>query len=221
MFNGEEFITVKGVILAREDSGENLLWTKLFLEGEGIVNLTSKNFMGDSEPFSWGYFDLQKKKRSARYFIYDTDIKDNMLGIRRGKEPIMTALNWTKMLTKYLTIELPDDDLLTNLYWSMKLLTIPSIPVKAVNWRFLWLWLKEWGLAPELRAFYAQKGFRSEEISLLAQTELSTPKALTEQAQHTRQNISCGLRTRSELPPREIDSECRICQSSETRGQHH
>ena len=180
MFSGEEFITVKGVILSREDSGENFLWSTLFLEGEGIVSLTSKNFMGDSEPFSWGYFDLQKKKLSAKYFIYDTDIKDNMLDIRRGREPILTAMNWTKTLIKYLLPGHPDDELLTNLYWSMKMLAVPSVPPEAVNWRFLWLWLTEWGLAPELEAFHAQKEFRPEEVSLLSQIAALTPKGVAE-----------------------------------------
>ena len=180
MFNGEDFITVKGVILSREHSGENFLWTTLFLYSEGIVNLTSKNFMGDSEPFSWGYFDLQKKQRSARYFIYDADIKDNMLNIRRGKEPLMTAMNWTKYLKRYLLPEQPDDELLTNLYWSMKLLTVPNMPPEAVNWRFLWLWLSEWGLAPELEAFHKQHGFLDEEVLLLAQLATLTPQGVRE-----------------------------------------
>ena len=178
MFNGEDFITVKGVILSREDSGENYLWSTLFLEKEGIVSLTSKNFLGDSEPFTWGYFNLQRKQRSTKYFIYDTDSKDNMLKIRRGKEPIMTAINWTKYLKKYLLPEHPDDELLTNLYWSMKLLTVPILPAEAVNWRFLWLWLSEWGLAPELAAFHTQKGFMPEEISLLAQVASFSPKGV-------------------------------------------
>ena len=180
MFNGEDFITVKGVILSREPSGENYLWSTLFLEGEGIVSLTSKNFLGDSEPLTWGYFELQRKSRSRNYFIYDTDSKDNMLKIRRGKEPIMTAINWTKYLKKYLLPGHPDDELLVNLYWSMKLLTIPAVPPEAVNWRFLWLWLSEWGLAPELSAFHEQKGFIPEEISLLTQVASLTPKGVTE-----------------------------------------
>ena len=180
MFNGEDFITVKGVILTREDSGENFLWTTLFLEGEGIINLTSKNFLGDSEPFSWGYFDLQRKQRSSRYFIYDNDIKDSMLNIRRGRETIRTAITWVKLLIRYLMPEQPDDELLTNLYWSMKLLCVPVVPVEAVNWRFLWLWLTEWGLAPELEEFHAQRGFRSVEVSLLSQVAFSELQKLPE-----------------------------------------
>ena len=169
MFNGEEYITAKGVILWRKDMGENNLWVNLFLEDAGLVSLSSKNFMGESEPFVWGYFSLQKMKRNARYFLYDTDIKDDMLKIRRSRDTLLAAMNWSKALMKYLPTEQPDNELLNNLYWCMKLLAVPAIPVEAVNWRFLRLWLEGWGLAPELAPFHASNGFNSEEISLLSQ----------------------------------------------------
>ena len=174
MFNGEEFVRAKGVILTREDKGENLLWSTLFLEGEGIVSVSSKNFMGDSEPFVWGYFDLQRRKRSRYYFMFDTDIKDSMLKIRRGLEPLKTAFDVVRALLKYLPREHPDDELLVNLYWSMKLLTMPAVPPSAAYWRFLWLWLSEWGLAPEITAFHSDKGFTNEEVSLLSQLAILT-----------------------------------------------
>ena len=79
MFNDEEYITAKGVILNRKTMGEKNLWVTLFLEDAGLISLSSKNLMGDSEPFAWGYFYLQKMKRSARYFIHDTDIRADML----------------------------------------------------------------------------------------------------------------------------------------------
>jgi hypothetical protein len=42
----------------------------------------------------------------------------------------------------------PSDALLANLYWSMKLLG--RVPPEVADWRFLWRWLKGWGLAPQL-----------------------------------------------------------------------
>ena len=170
MFNNEEFVTAKGVILSREPQGENHLWTTLFLENYGIVSLSSKNFKGDSEPFVWGYFDFKRKSRSTNYYLCESDIKDTMLNIRRGREPIVTAMNWTKYLKRYLMPEYPDNELMNTLYGCMKLLTRPFIPVDAAEWRFLRRWLEEWGLAPELEAFHASNGFKKEEISLLAKT---------------------------------------------------
>ncbi|MBQ3402585.1 MAG: DNA repair protein RecO C-terminal domain-containing protein [Synergistaceae bacterium] len=178
MFNGEDFITVKGVTLSRELSGEKNLWVKLFLKGEGIVSLTSKNFMGDSEPFLWANYDLQRKSKSRNYFVADIDVRDDMLSIRRSRETIKTALKWTELLTKYLPQEQPDDDLLSNLYWNMKLLATPSVPYYVPAWRFLWKWLELWGLAPELVDFHASKNFNHDEILLLSQVSILDTKGV-------------------------------------------
>ena len=180
MFNDEEYITAKGVILSRKAMGENNLWVTLFLEDAGLVSLSSKNFMGDSEPLSWGYFFLQKMKRGAKYFIHDTDIRDDMLKLRQGRESFLAAMNWSKALMKYLPAEQPDNDLLQNLYWSMRLLTVPVIPAEAVSWRFFWLWLDVWGLAPELETFHASNSFNPEEISLLSQLAALQPQEVTQ-----------------------------------------
>ena len=178
MFNDEPFVTAKGVILNRKPMGENNLWTTLFLEGEGIVNVSSKNMMGDSEPFVWGYFELQKKQRGTNYFLFEADIRDDMLHIRRSKAALVAAFKWVKYLLKYMPYGEPDDELLSHLYWSMKLLTFSIVPEEAADWRFIWLWLREWGLAPELAQFYASKGFRDCEVVLLSQLESLAPKGV-------------------------------------------
>ncbi len=169
MFNGEDFITVKGVTLSREPCGENNLLVKLFLEGEGIVSLTSRHFMGDSEPFLWAYYDLQKKTRSRNYFVTDIDVRDDMLAIRRSLQTIKAAFRWVDLLIKHLPFEQPDDALLAILYWNMKILATPSVPYYVPDWRFLWQWLELWGLAPDIVNFHASKRFNDEEISLLIQ----------------------------------------------------
>ncbi len=179
MFNGEEYITAKGVILAREPRGENLLWSTLFLQGIGMVGVSSKNFLGDSEPFVWGYFYFQQYRKSNRYFLFDTDIKDTMFRIRRrGLETLQIAFTCVKTIMKYLPYEQPDDDLLANLYWFMKLLTLQAVPPSAAHWRFVWKWLTEWGIAPELKAFCSEWRFLTEEMELLAQVAGINPKAI-------------------------------------------
>ena len=181
MFNEyDDFPIVKGVILSRKTMGENNLWVTLFLEGAGIMSLTSKDFKGDSEPFVWGEFYLRKKQKGTGYFIFDTDIKDCMLHIRRGREPIETAFNFSSLLIKYLPACHPDDELLTNLYWSMKLLTVPSVPSSAVNWRFIWKWLEEWGIAPNFLPFHTAKGFNDEEIILLSKLSVMNYRGVIE-----------------------------------------
>ena len=170
MFNGEDFITAKGVTLSREISGENNLWVRLFLQGEGVVSLSSKNFKGDSEPFVWAIYNFRKKSRSTKYFVSDIDVKDDMLGLRRSRETITAAMNWAGLLAKYMPHEQPDDELLTVLYWNMKLLATKSVPYHVPDWRFLWQWIELWGLAPDIVEFHASNSFNDDEIRLLVQT---------------------------------------------------
>ena len=90
----------------------------------------------------------------------------------------MTAIKWTRAISKYLIREHPDDDLLTNLYWSMKLLSEPKVPADASDWRFIWRWLQEWGLAPDFVNFHASMNFNSDEIYFLAQIAKSDTKGV-------------------------------------------
>ena len=170
MFNDEDFLTAKGVTLSREFSGENKLWVRLFLQGEGVVSLSSKNFKGDSEPFIWAVYSLRKKARSSKYFVDDIDVKDDMFPLRRSRETLLTAKKWAKLLAKYMPHEQPDDELLTVLYWNMKLLASPSVPYYVPDWRFLWQWLTLWGLAPDIADFHMSNNFNVDEIRLLLQT---------------------------------------------------
>ena len=112
------------------------------------------------------------------YFLFEADIKDDMLYIRKRRDSLFAAVRWSKYLRRYLVPEQPDDSLLVNLYWCMKLLTVPVIPADAVTWRLLRLWLEEWGLAPELVPFHTEKGFNQEEIALLAQVPALTYKGI-------------------------------------------
>ena len=142
--------------------------------------MTSKNFMGDSEPFMWGYFDLKRTSRSTSYFVFEADIHDTMFHLRRSKATIVSAFKMARFIIRYLLPNHPDDELLACLYWNMKLLTIPAVPAEAAEWRFFWLWLIQWGLAPELFAFYGSKGFNDAEVFLLSQIEVLTPKRVAQ-----------------------------------------
>ena len=168
MFSGEEFVTASGVLLTREISGENSLWIRLFLKEFGIVNVTARKPSGETEPFIWGIFSLKKKHKGKNYIINETEIIDDMFKLRRQKETIITALNWSNLILKYLISEQPDDELLANLYWNMKLLCDSRIPPDVPNWRFLWKWLENWGLAPDFVKFHIGNKFNNDEILFLA-----------------------------------------------------
>lgn len=169
MFYNDSYIMSSGVILSRKILGENTIYITLFLKEYGIMNATSPSrlYSGDKEPLIWGTFKLRKKSRSKNYFIEDTDIKDDMLGLRKSRERILTALKWCGFIIKYLDHSRPDNELLSNLYWNMKLLSDISVPVEALNWRFIWRWLNIWGLAPEIVSFFASKSFTQDEIMLM------------------------------------------------------
>ena len=169
MFGDDSFLMTKGVILYREISGESNLWVKLFLHEIGIVTVTARKSTGDTEPLIWGRFSLKKKQRGKNYFIDDTEIVDDMFNIRKKKDTIVTAFNWTKLLIKYLAPEQPDDELIIIFYWNMKLLCENTVPPEVSNWRFLWQWLKIWGIAPDLRDLLTRMNFNHDEILLLNQ----------------------------------------------------
>ena len=153
--------------------GERSLLVSLFLKDYGIMTASApsgkRGFGGDSEPFVWGVFSLQKKAKSNNYFINDIETKNDMLPIRRRRESMMTALKWIREICKYLPNLQPDDELLNNLYFSMILLCSPIVPPDAADWRFIWLWLEEWGLAPDIVGFHEKMSFTHDEIILLAQ----------------------------------------------------
>ena len=172
------FLKASGVVLYRDVSGEKNLWLKLFLKEFGIVNVTARHSNGDTEPFIWGKFGLRKKKNSVNYYIDDIEVADDMLLIRKSRNSILTAVKWTRKIIKFLTSEQADDDLLANLYWSMKLLEEPRVPIEVSNWKFLWRWLESWGLAPDLVNFYSSQRFNHDEIVLLTQISLLNVKGV-------------------------------------------
>lgn len=180
MLNGGivPFFNSSGVILYRDFSGEKNLWLKLFLKEAGLVNVTAKNSSGDCEPFLWGKFRLKKKHKTVNYFIEDFEVFDDMLALRGRKDTMFTAIKWIKLIMKFLAAGQPDDNLLANLYWSMKLLEQPHVPVEVSSWKFLWRWLESWGLAPDLVNFYTSQKFNHDEVVLLAQISLLNVKGV-------------------------------------------
>ena len=178
MFYNDSYIISSGVILSRKIYGDNTYYLTLFLKHYGILNATVKShsYSGDKEPFIWAVFKLRKKSRSKNYFIEDTDIKDDMLALRKSREQIMTALKWCRLIIKHLEPSQPDDALLNNLYWNMKLLCEVYIPPEILDWRFIWGWLNVWGLTPDINTFLSSKRFTKNETALLSFAAQSNTK---------------------------------------------
>ena len=146
-----------GVVLARARVGEGGLWMTLFLKGQGLLRASAPGaesgrvrFGGGTEPFVWGTFQLHRG-RAGGLCLSGVDIVDDMYPLRKRPEALRTAVRWARLVKRFLIFEHPADELLANLYWNMRLLSVPHVPPAAAEWRFLWRWLEEWGLAPDLR----------------------------------------------------------------------
>jgi DNA repair protein RecO (recombination protein O) len=151
------FQSASGVVLSRRVIGEGDLFLTLFLKEMGMTTVSARGaakgkvrFGGGTEPLVWGVFTLYQGKGEGKRYLKSVDVADDMLKLRTGACPLFTAVRWAKLLMRHLMEGHPADDLLANLYWNMKLLNEGEIPVEAVEWRFVWRWLKSWGLAPEL-----------------------------------------------------------------------
>ena len=150
------FKSGSGVVLRRRIAGEGDLLLTLFLKGIGVTAVSARGaaggkvrFGGGTEPLAWGSFGLYKGKGGG-FHLKSVDVADDMFRLRGRSAALFTAVRWAKLLTRYLMAGHPSDDLLANLYWNMKLLDEGNLPVEVVEWRFLWRWLKSWGLAPDL-----------------------------------------------------------------------
>lgn len=143
-----------GVILFRQVLGEGDLYLTLFLKDVGLLRISARGaasgkirFGGGTEPLIWGTFHFYKGKHGG-YSLRSVDIADDMLRLRGVPMSLLMSIRWAKLLIKHLMTEHSANDLLANFYWSMKLLE-GGVPPEIAGWRFLWRWLKCWGLAPD------------------------------------------------------------------------
>lgn len=177
--SGELYINSKGVILSLKSYGDSSIYSELFIMDYGRVYASllhyspnKKNISRELQQFLWGNFELIKNKRTHKYYIKDVNIICDPSVISMNRKSLYMALRWSKILAKYLPYQHADNDLLINLRSNMKLLEHPNIvPVRAAEFRFIWLWLKEWGLAPDLINFYSSRGFNEAEVILLTQIQ--------------------------------------------------
>lgn len=153
---GQGLLEASGVVLSRGTGGEGGLRLTLFLKGQGLTWASAPGaasgrvrFGGGTEPLVWGTFQLHRG-RGGGLCLSGVDVADDMLPLRRRPKALLAAVHWAKLLRRWLLVEHPDDGLLANLYWNMRLLSSPKVPEEAAGWRFLWRWLLAWGLAPDL-----------------------------------------------------------------------
>ena len=100
-----------------------------------------------------------------------------MLNLKIRPEAIKCFMNWGRILSKRIPHKTPDDALLKILYDDMNLLNNFEIPVSAINFRFMWRWLLNWGLAPDFKEYFIKssvnKNFSVKELSSEIRFEIS------------------------------------------------
>ena len=194
----EIYINSEGIVLSLSSYGDKNIYAGLFIMNHGIIRASlqhyspvKKNTSRELQQFSQAKFELVQNKKHDKYYIKDINIISDPSAINMNREALHTAFRLSDLLEKYLIKRYADNDLLMNFRSSMRLLECSNIvPVSATEFRFIWLWLEEWGLAPDLINFYSSKNFNSSEIILLTQIQrLNTENVIKLFSYHVKQNI--------------------------------
>ena len=174
------FESASGVVLRRRIAGEGDLNLTLFLKGLGIAYVSAKGaaggkvrFGGATEPLVWGTFALYRpRSEGGKLYLKSVDVADDMLPLRSCPKSLFAVARWSKLLASHLMEGHADDGLLANMYWNMKLLC-GDLPVEVVEWRFMWRWLKAWGLAPGIPECAAGKASELELLRFVSAAKTS------------------------------------------------
>ncbi len=145
-------LRLSGVVLRREVSAEGNVSLYLFLKEKGPVWVSAPGasrgrvrFGGAIEPLVWANFNLYKG--THRFYLQSADVKEDFWSLRSDSGKILRMLEWDRLLCEHLVPGLPCDEVLALFYWSGVLLKEDVHP-HVVEWRFLWKWLYNWGIAP-------------------------------------------------------------------------
>jgi DNA repair protein RecO (recombination protein O) len=148
-------IKERGVVLRRVDTPEGNRRVYLFLARYGPVWASAPGaargkarFGGSTEPMVWGIMHLYRGPN--RFYLRDVDVRKDFWSLRNQPRKMRRAIEWIRTVSTTLLPMHPGDELLPLLYWSLCSLEEESVPGVIVEWRFLWRWLRLWGLAPDL-----------------------------------------------------------------------
>ena len=141
-----------GVVLRRWISPEGDATLYLFLKGTGPLTVYAPGatrgrirFGGGIEPLTWANFNLYRGTK--HFYLTSAEVKEDFWPLRDDPEKIAKLIDWDGLLCRHLAPGLPCDEVLALYYWSGVQLKSGVHPMVA-EWRFLWKWLHNWGLAP-------------------------------------------------------------------------
>ena len=199
-------LKLPGVVLKRRISPEGDVSLYLFLKEAGPVYVQAPGasrgrvrFGGAIEPLVWAAFNLYRGERT--FYLKSADIKEDFWGLRGKTAAINRLLEWDGLLCRHLVPGLQCDEVLTLFYRSGLLLKEGVHPL-VVEWRFLWKWLNEWGIAPSLD-ICGGCGSRLTSAQL-GTSGLHCPSCSRSSGQHLSEEMLEQLRESVSLPARKV-----------------
>ncbi|HPI97648.1 MAG TPA: DNA repair protein RecO C-terminal domain-containing protein [Synergistales bacterium] len=148
------YYSASGIITKRTISPKGDIFLNLFLKGFGIIWVIAPGsakgkvrFGGALEPSTWGVFTLYKGP--TNFYLKTVEVKVDSWELRHRPRGLKTYFSLLQLINSLLPQGHPDDELLVHLFWARDLL-IRDCHMELVEWRFLWRWLKVWGLAPAI-----------------------------------------------------------------------
>lgn len=140
--------------MRRVESREGDLSLYLFLQKAGPVWVTApgaakgrRRFGGAAEPLVFGVYSLYSGRN--RLYLQDVDVKEDFWTLRKKPLHLKGGLVLAKLIVDYCPPNHPCNEVLSLFFWALRSLEEGTSP-DIVKWRFLWRWLKYWGIAPDL-----------------------------------------------------------------------
>lgn len=150
----QRFIKRTGVVLSRANLLHGNSTATIFLRDSGVVRVFVhggsrgvRRFGASLEPLIWGHFQMYQSRHQM--YIKEIDVTDDMWKLRHRPMALRPALVWSRLLIRNLLEGYPYNDVLALFYWALKALEAGVDP-DAVGARFMWRWLYNWGVAPDL-----------------------------------------------------------------------
>ncbi len=147
------FFKTRGAVLRRVESREGDLSLYLLLEKTGPIWVAApgaakgkRRFGGAAEPLIFGIYSLYSGRN--RLYLKDIDVKEDFWTLRKKPLHLRGGLALAKLIVDYLPPNHPCNELLSLFFWALRSLEEGASP-DIVEWRFLWRWLKYWGIAPD------------------------------------------------------------------------
>lgn len=148
------FYKLTGVVLRRRETSEGDIRLYILFRKHGPLWVIApgaargrRRFGGGTEPLIWGYFGCYQSPKQL--YLREIEVKEDLWEIRKDPGKLERAMNWARLLVEHLLPGYPCDEVLSVFYDSLYLLD-KGLDGSLLEWRFLYRWMKNWGVAPDI-----------------------------------------------------------------------